>query len=45
VQDLTIGERFALLPAIAIMFVLGIYPQLVLGLINSTVINMTQHLK
>ena len=44
-QDLTIGERFALLPAIAIMFVLGIYPQLVLGLINSTVINMTQHLK
>jgi NADH-quinone oxidoreductase subunit M len=44
-QDLTIGERLALLPAIAIMFVLGIYPQLVLGLINSTVINMTQHLK
>jgi NADH-quinone oxidoreductase subunit M len=39
------GERFALLPAIAIMFVLGIYPQLVLGLINSTAINMTQHLK
>jgi NADH-quinone oxidoreductase subunit M len=44
-QDLTIGERFALLPAIAIMFVLGIYPQLVLGIINSTAINMTQHLK
>jgi NADH-quinone oxidoreductase subunit M len=44
-QDLTIDERFALLPAIAIMFVLGIYPQLVLGLINSTAINMTQHLK
>jgi NADH-quinone oxidoreductase subunit M len=44
-QDLTIGERLALLPAIAMMFVLGIYPQLVLGLINSTVINMTQHLK
>jgi NADH-quinone oxidoreductase subunit M len=44
-QDLTIGERFALVPAIAIMFVLGIYPQLVLGIINSTAINMTQHLK
>ena len=44
-QDLTIGERFALLPAIVIMFVLGIYPQLVLGLINSTAINITQHLK
>jgi NADH-quinone oxidoreductase subunit M len=44
-QDLTIGERFALLPAIAIMFVLGIYPQLVLGIINSTAITMTQHLQ
>jgi NADH-quinone oxidoreductase subunit M len=44
-QDLTIGERLALLPAIAIMFVLGIYPQLVLGVINSTAINMTQKLR
>jgi NADH-quinone oxidoreductase subunit M len=44
-QDLTIGERFALLPPIAIMFVLGIYPQLVLGLINNTAISMAQHLK
>jgi NADH-quinone oxidoreductase subunit M len=44
-QDLTIGERFALVPAIAIMFVLGIYPQLVLGIINSTAINMTQQLR
>jgi len=44
-QDLTIGERLALLPAIAIMFILGIYPQLVLGVINSTAINMTQQLR
>jgi NADH-quinone oxidoreductase subunit M len=44
-QDLTIGERLTLLPAIAIMFVLGIYPQLVLGVINSTAINMTQQLR
>ena len=35
--DLTVGERLALLPPIALMFVLGIYPQLVLGVINSTV--------
>jgi NADH-quinone oxidoreductase subunit M len=44
-QDLTIEERLALLPAIAIMFVLGIYPQLMLGVINSTAINMTQQLR
>jgi NADH-quinone oxidoreductase subunit M len=44
-QDLTTAERLALLPPIAIMFVLGIYPQLVLGVINSTVINMTQQLR
>jgi NADH-quinone oxidoreductase subunit M len=44
-QDLTTGERLALLPPIAIMFVLGIYPQLVLGVINSTAINIAQQLR
>jgi NADH-quinone oxidoreductase subunit M len=44
-QDLTIGERLALLPPIAIMFLLGIYPQLVLGVINSTATNIAQHLR
>jgi NADH-quinone oxidoreductase subunit M len=44
-QDLTIGERLALLPPIALMFVLGIYPQLVLGVINSTTINIAQQLR
>jgi NADH-quinone oxidoreductase subunit M len=44
-QDLTIGERLALLPPIVIMFVLGIYPQLVLGAINSTAINIAQRLR
>jgi NADH-quinone oxidoreductase subunit M len=44
-QDLTIGERLALLPPIAIMFVLGIYPQLVLGVINSTATNIAQQLR
>jgi NADH-quinone oxidoreductase subunit M len=43
--DLSMGERFALAPAIALMFVLGLYPQLVLGVVNSTVIQMVQQLK
>jgi NADH-quinone oxidoreductase subunit M len=40
--DLTLRERIALFPAIALMFVLGIYPQLVLGVINSTVVRMVR---
>ena len=42
--DLTIGERLALLPVIALMFVLGLYPQLVLGAINSTAMQMVKQL-
>jgi NADH-quinone oxidoreductase subunit M len=42
--DLTMGERLALLLPIAIMFVLGIYPQLVLVVIKNTAINLTQQL-
>lgn len=44
-SDLTLGERLALLPAIALMFVLGLYPQLVLGVINSTAMQMVQQLR
>jgi len=43
--DLTTTERFMLAPAIALMFALGLYPQLVLGVVNSTVIQMVQQLK
>ena len=43
--DLTSGERLALAPAIALMFVLGLYPQLLLGLIHTTVTLMTHQLK
>jgi NADH-quinone oxidoreductase subunit M len=43
-RDLTSGERLALLPPIAIMFVLGIYPQLVLGVINSTAMKLAEEL-
>jgi NADH-quinone oxidoreductase subunit M len=43
--DLSARERLALAPAIGLMFVLGLYPQLVLGVINSTVVQMVQHIK
>ena len=43
--DLTIGERLALLPALALMFLLGLYPQLVLGVINCTTTQMVQQLR
>jgi NADH-quinone oxidoreductase subunit M len=43
--DLTLRERAMLAVPIALMFVLGIYPQLVLGVINSTVVRMVEQLK
>jgi NADH-quinone oxidoreductase subunit M len=43
--DLTTGERLALAPAIGLMFAIGLYPQLILGVINSTVIQMVLLLK
>jgi NADH-quinone oxidoreductase subunit M len=35
--DLTTTERFAIAPAIALMFLLGLYPQLITGMIHGTV--------
>ncbi len=43
--DLTLSERLLMLPAIALMFVLGIYPQVVLGVINSTAVRMVEQLR
>ena len=43
--DLTLGERLALLPPIALMFVLGLYPQLILGVLNSTAMRMVWQLR
>jgi len=43
--DLTLAERISLAPAIALMFVLGLYPQLVLAICNSTVLHLMQQLK
>jgi NADH-quinone oxidoreductase subunit M len=42
--DLSLTERIALVPAIGLMFALGLYPQIVLGIINSSVIQIVQHL-
>ncbi|MGA8939834.1 MAG: NADH-quinone oxidoreductase subunit M [Acidobacteriaceae bacterium] len=43
--DLTLGERLTLVPAIGLMFVLGLYPQLILGVVNHTAIQMALHLR
>jgi NADH-quinone oxidoreductase subunit M len=43
--DLTFTERMLVLPAIGLMVVLGIYPQLVIGVINSTVLQMVEQLR
>jgi NADH-quinone oxidoreductase subunit M len=44
-SDLTITERLSLLPAIGLMFALGMFPQLVLGVVNGSVVQMVQQLK
>jgi NADH-quinone oxidoreductase subunit M len=43
--DLTLSERAVVLPAIGLMFALGIYPQVVLGLVSGTVTQMVQFLR
>ncbi|HEU0039030.1 MAG TPA: NADH-quinone oxidoreductase subunit M [Verrucomicrobiae bacterium] len=43
--DLTLGERVLVAVPIALMFVLGLCPQLVLGVINSTTVRMVEQLK
>jgi NADH-quinone oxidoreductase subunit M len=43
--DLTLGERLSLAPVIGLMFVLGLDPQLVLSVVNNTVIQMVQQLR
>ena len=42
--DLTTRERVMLAIPIALMFVLGVYPQLLLGIINHTVLEMVKQL-
>ena len=43
--DLTFGEKVVVVPALILMLLLGIYPQLVISVINSTVVQMVAQLK
>jgi NADH-quinone oxidoreductase subunit M len=43
--DLTLSERLIVLPAIVLMFVLGIYPQLAIGAVNATVVELVAQLR
>jgi len=43
--DLTLGERALVAAPIALMFVLGVWPRLVLDVINPTVVRMVEQLK
>ena len=44
-NDLTMRERWIVLPAILLMFVLGVCPQIVLGPINATVVELVAQLR
>jgi NADH-quinone oxidoreductase subunit M len=43
--DLTLRERLVVFPAFALMFVLGFYPQLIVGAVNSTVMQLASQLR
>jgi len=42
--DLTSAERVLVLPGIALMFVLGVWPQLILGTVDATVVNFVRQI-
>jgi NADH-quinone oxidoreductase subunit M len=41
-SDLSVAERLLALPALGLMFALGLYPQWVLGVINATAVRMVE---
>jgi NADH-quinone oxidoreductase subunit M len=41
--DLHFGERLALAPIIGLMLLVGLVPQLIVGSVNPTVINLLAH--
>jgi NADH-quinone oxidoreductase subunit M len=43
--DLTTQERLILLPAVVLMFLLGVWPQLLLNVVNPTVLRLVEGLK
>jgi NADH-quinone oxidoreductase subunit M len=42
-KDLTIGERLTLAPVIALMFLIGIYPQILISVSNPTALAILKH--
>ena len=42
--DLTVGERLTVAPIVVLMFVLGICPQIILGVVNPTVLQLVKNL-
>jgi len=42
--DLSLREQMLMVPPIALMFLLGIYPQALLGVVNRTVVDLVHHL-
>jgi len=43
-RDLSANERLVLFPVMALMFVLGFYPQIIVGTVNSTVVQLVSQL-
>ncbi len=43
--DLHHGERMAMAPVIGILFLLGLVPQIIVGVVNPTVVNLLAHWK
>ncbi|MEW6158712.1 MAG: NADH-quinone oxidoreductase subunit M [Verrucomicrobiota bacterium] len=43
--DLTLAEKVTILPAVILMFAIGIYPQILIETINPTVMRMIDHIK
>lgn len=43
--DLSFRERAVVIPALGLMLLLGIYPQAILGVVNTTVVQMVQFLR
>ncbi len=42
--DLTTGDRLLVIPSIALMFILGVWPQFILGAVDATVVKLVQQL-
>ncbi|HEX9047982.1 MAG TPA: NADH-quinone oxidoreductase subunit M [Verrucomicrobiae bacterium] len=42
--DLTTGERLLVVPSIALMFILGLWPQFIVGVVDASMVKLVQHL-